>query len=390
MNSPEPGGGEPKGVTKLRIESAGDLFRGLRSPDFQVRLAVLEAIGRNPAKALAYGPYEGKELADEIIGQLRRSRHKSGSLALFSTLAVFGGPRVGEEAARCFAEKDDPRLLLACANRLMQDNEAEAVDFLEPWIWRDDRPQARAAATILAGHGLEQPRTRLRAAILSDRPADVPPFDRESEAAWLSELNGAWRDKALELLGADGREAWLRLKSCWDRLTGSAKTGVVAWGVRDFPVEVRGLLAEVLEKEPELAGEILKVMAEMPELADGLECQLAPYAQSSDEELRLLAFRAGARPLDIRAELDREKNVGIRCLLLRRAAEQDMFDPTEILLRHLADPDWRIRSAAADGLAAAGPGVAGAVRGLLEHESEAVRATAAWILERIGSRGAPD
>ena len=359
------------------------MFQGLRSADPEVRWPVLEAIARNPAKALSYGPHEGKGLVDEIIDQLGCSRNRTAALALFSTLSVFDDPRVRGQAARCFSEHSDPRLLVACARKMMMDSESEAVSFLEPWIWADHKAQSRPAAMVLAGHELERPASRLRVAILSDQPDSVPPFDTDTEAVWLAEINGPWWDKALALLKPSGREAWLRLKSRWSELIALAKVGLIEWGGRDFPDETRELLADILDNDAAMAGDALRVISNTPALAAGLEAHIAPYGQARDDALRLLAIRAGAWPEDISVALSRETSVNIRCVLLRKAAQQTGFDPVEILLKHLSDPDWRIRSAVAESLVEIGQGVAGKLRPFLEHESPSARITAAWVLERL-------
>ncbi len=111
-----------------------------------------------------------------------------------------------------------------------------------------------------------------------------------------------------------------------------------------------------------MAREALGVVAAIPELGKGLEQPLAAYAQSPDDEIRGLALKAGAKPGNLWQAIRREKDIKLRCLLLRQTVRQNKFDPVPVLLEHLGDPDWRIRSAAAEPLVELGPGTADRLR----------------------------
>ena len=133
-----------------------------------------------------------------------------------------------------------------------------------------------------------------------------------------------------------------------------------------------------------MAAEALRIAAEHPVLAADLQAHIAPYGRSRDDGLRCLAIKAGAFPIDIGRALVGESNPEARCLLLRRAAAQTEPDPADLLFEHLTDPDWRIRSAAADGMVNLGPRVLPRLKSFEGHDSPAVRAAASWIRERLG------
>ena len=105
-------------ANKLRINTAADLMAALASPNLGVRLAVLQAIARNPEKALAYGKYQDRDVVDELISHVYQKVRFTYLRAVLTALAAFREPRVIALFKKMLAGSQKPDLIFKAADRL--------------------------------------------------------------------------------------------------------------------------------------------------------------------------------------------------------------------------------------------------------------------------------
>src|SRR5579862_7349479 len=100
---------------------------------------------------------------------------------------------------------------------------------------------------------------------------------------------------------------------------------------------------------------------------------MPPLLEDSDELLRRAAVMAFPSPHNWRLLFEKEPSVLVRQACIRKIAEQAGTDADSFALQQLANPDWRIRAAAADSLLSRGESGVRAALTLLPEASESVR-----------------
>ena len=379
--------GAPEEPPKLKVSSARDLFESLRADSIGVRLSVLAAISRAPKKALSYGPFEGRDLLTEMIGQLEKTGIRLLRRSILVALAVFDDARVLETMENSFHNSNDAQEATICARRLAAMPLEEVKKFFIPYL-APGAPvnQARCAASILGRLNGHPPAHSIRIAVLTDGPFDTPPVNESTEKYWLKELGGPWADKAQVLLETLGEPAYNYLAGCWSDLSVDIKIRMLDWGARARYERTISLCRQALDEggpeEVDLAA--LKTAAALKAPTTLTEFRATElYYAGTRPDIKAAALRAGANVTDIRLELAKETETNIRLGLIARMTEVYGQEAIGDLVGLFEDKDWRVRSGAVNALISLGPSAAGAVKKLRTHANPAIRAAAEQVLTAL-------
>lgn len=373
-------------MPKLSIASAGDLFTALRSDALGVRLSVFSAISKAPEKALAYGPYNGRDLLDEMFEQLTAARDHNHRLALLVALSAFKDPRVEEGLKVVFRTSTHAREAAVCAARLCGGSGSEVKAFFLPFLEDNaPQPQARLAADVLSRFDDHSPENRVRVAVLSSEVFPIPGLDDQTEAAWLKALHGPFSHRAMGQIETLGCEAFVRLRERWDEFMPELKAWLLKWGCREHQAHAVELCLKALDEGPdELRLAALQGIAGMGPAAVMFRKIVTKFFDHTDRAMRLAALRAGADVPDARGKLSREEDMEVRLLLIPLLAVSYGAGAVPDLVELLHDENWRIRSAAVAALISLGEAAAGAVENLAGYDSATVCAAAVQVLRGIG------
>jgi hypothetical protein len=378
-NLPETSENPPAVRKKLRIASAQELFEALRAPQMARRLSVLAAIGKNPAKAMSYGPYQGRDLFEELRTQLTEVRDLGYRRALVTVFSVLPDSRAREILEQSFARFDDAPTVLSCANRLAEGSEEKVKTFFRPFLEREKRPlQTRLAANILAKFGDDSPETQMKLALWADREFPPPPWNALPAEAWISPLRSPSAFRLRRLAERIGLDAFLFFRESFAILPREAQEWLIQWGSASFPDQATELLNEALSKD-ELVLTALEAIGRSPHLSASFELAATLLLKSADPKICLAALEAGAKPSDPAQALAEEQDVSIRCFLILNLFRW-IEHPADILIPYLMVSDWHLRAAAAQALKALDHLPGEALPLLLEHERPEVRAAVMQVL----------
>ncbi len=370
---------------KLKIGCAEDLFSSLRSSTLGVRLSVLSKISKAPEKALSYGPYNGRDLLDEIFEQLTAARNNSHRQALLGAVVVFNDARVVDALKTLFRTCHDNKEIAICARRLAMEPEFDLIKFFSRYLEKDARPlQARHTANLLAKVEGHSSNNSVRIAVLCDVPFPTPPFDDDTETAWLEELRGLHAHKAQVLLESLGEAAFSRMRKKWDDFPVELKVWLLGWGGRGHQAMTVELCLKALKEGPdELKLAALQAVAGSGAARELFGSHTTKLLDNPNSRIRLKALQAGAEAPDARAMLERESDMEIRLLLIPQLAKAYGEKAVDDLVRLVEDEDWRVRNVATTALVSLGATAAQAAENILDHERVEVRAAAAQVLSAL-------
>jgi hypothetical protein len=388
---------------KVEIQTAADLLAALSGGNVALVMAALRTTRRDPARALAFGSSEGRDVIDALV-ELAGGR---GTLAMAAaeTLSAFEDKRV----ARCFlgllagASGSMLDLVTGCLlGRRHQFARAELYPVLMEnasaarvrAAWRlletptDDSADRNAAARR---EDVDPPEVVLRLALLENPslPGEVesrslPPLDDAWKTSWRAELDGVLVGEARAALRALGRPAFDWLTGGRRQLSPSNAAWLLAWGAERWPDDSVERVDEAL-RDPARVRLGLACVEGSPRLVPLLREALAEVARSADPRLRARAVRAGA-VLDWDRAVREDGDAEVRAACLQRWGTDA---PLGVLLDALRDDDWRVRAASSDALAArGGADVLDAVRPLLHDPSDPARAAAVQVLSALGEADA--
>jgi hypothetical protein len=371
-------------LPRLEIASAHDLFSALRSDTLGVRLSVLSAICKAPRKALSYGPYDGHDLLDEMLAQIPKAPEKVHRWALVGAISAFDDPRVEEALKDIFRTSGDAREASMCTERLAISPAEARACFVTLQAEGSPPLQARFSANALARFEGYSPEERVRIAVLCDLPFSTPPLDDETERAWLEELERPSSHRARGLLESGGDLVFARLREKGDAFTPELKVWLLGWGGRANYAGTAELCVRALEEGPdEVRLAALRTVSGLGSAPDTLRHLVTRFLDHPDREMRLAALQAGAEVADPRGMLMNESDLEARLLLIPRLAAAYGADAVPDLVGLLHDESWEIRNTVTVALISLGGAAAEAVEKLMNHESIAVRAAAAQVLEGI-------
>lgn len=101
----------------LKLDDAAGLLAALRDSSIKLRLAVLQAIERDPAGALRLGSLDGWDVVDELVHQSYQSCSLPYYRALMRALGGFEDPRVETLFAKVALQANDPEILTTVVPR---------------------------------------------------------------------------------------------------------------------------------------------------------------------------------------------------------------------------------------------------------------------------------
>lgn len=302
-----------------------------------------------PTRALRLGPHEGEDFVDLLI-RLIPENHGVVKQTMTLCLMSYQDQRTGDFLARAFATSRDAATVLHLGQRLLLDRGPE---FFRPFLWSDKAAQALAAARVC--HDTADPREQLRIALLIP-DARPPEITEETRDAWLAELTGPHRARAMQL--AEGYNTRL-LSAGWTRLDDPQK----AWWL--------GL-------HPDLVEQLLPTsnLAVVAHAAHHHNLKLpAHFLVHDDPEVRALAIAAGWGDENLTHYLG---------ATLPEALAATRRCPPEQLLELLTDERWPVRAEAVRALETVEPPRLAEVRALVNAGELGQRAAAVDLLQRWG------
>lgn len=372
---------EPPEV-ELRIRNAADLEKAVLSEDIGTRLAVLKAVGENPASALRYGKHNGRDLIDVLIDQVTVLSNSSLRQVMFSVLALLPGERVKQTLIKELHLGNDPACLESAGQRLAGEEPEERLRIFEPFLMQDENPaKARQAACALAGLEGLSPAQRLRVALVGpDGDYEPPRLDAENWGLWEGALTSEHAEYARSLVRRQGKGAFDELKRRWEELDLDTSAWLLDWGSSEFPLETVELLARALDQGPgETAQKALDCVTRYEQAGGLFAGAAAKWAGHSDPRLRRAAIAAGAR-VDLLALAKGDADEPVRLAAIKRLGFEKSASHAGLLAELLGDGSWRVRAAASQALGNLGGQGAEMARQVLKYGDQAARIAAAQAL----------
>ncbi|MBV8706746.1 MAG: HEAT repeat domain-containing protein [Acidobacteriaceae bacterium] len=373
-------------VETQQIRTAAQFFGALAAPDPATRLTVVKAIQRQPAAALRFGLFEGRDVIDTL---LLHSTRVEGTLEWMDWIGALAGFRDGRVAGfflDVLRSYDEPVVVFAAMQYLAADSSRPRAAVLVPLLLQNDCPvRARAAAELLTHAERLSPESRVRVGLLSSEAEPVA-LDRETASAWMAELHGPFRAEARADLEAQPLPAWLQLSRSWSKLDSNDQIWLLEWGRRDFPDSIGPVLEAALgSTSTPLLKAALDTLSHgaIAELHPSLLRLAAPALGHSDPQIRCAAVTANPPGVDWRCMLATEEDASVRraCLIALRKGEGEKA--LAELLDSLRDQDWRTRAVAAAELVRLGTPTIHVVRPLVHDSQDYVRIAAAGILAEL-------
>lgn len=357
------------------VRSARDLFQALESGDVKTRLAALQAVQRAPETALSFGLCDNRDVLDVLLSQAERYRGKLEWLNWIGALAAFRDPRVVRLFISLLTTESHGELLFGLAGYLRSESVETIRDPLRSALMQNDCvARSHAVARLLAHCPELSAGEALRVGLLepeSDIPLPVFPAALEE---WLRELAGPFQSQVQLELQRQGAPVIGVLVEYWDRLGESARKWLLEWAAEIDADLVLIPIREVLSQRSE--GLILAALEAAGHLKDfpaDLESLITPFLDHADELIRRAAIMACHSARNWRLFFEKDPSVLVRQACVAKIVNQEGSGAVSFALQQLANPDWRIRAAAADGLLLFGKSGVRAAFALLPEAGEAVR-----------------
>ena len=360
---------------QFHVRCARELFEALESADGATRLAALHAVQNAPETALSFGPYAKRDLVDVLLSQAERFRDELEWLSWIGALGAFYDSRVVRLFTSLITTESHTELLFALANYLRAESvEPIRIQLGTALMQNGCVARARAVASVLAACPCLSAGETLRIGLL--QPGDDTPLPAFSAALgeWLNELTGPFQPEAQLELQRQGASTLADLVVHWDRLSESVKKWLLEWAAEANPDLVLDRIREVLTKRSDgLMLGALEAAAKLKEFPTDLEVLIMPLLEHSDELVRRAALMACRSALNWRLFFENEPSVLVRQACIAKVMNQEGRDAVSFALQQLANPDWRIRAAAVEGLLSLGEWGIRAAFTLLPDANESVR-----------------
>jgi len=362
-------------VPQFHVRCARELFEALESPDGAIRLAALHAVQNAPDTALSFGPYAKRDLVDVLLSQAERFRGEFEWLSWIGTLAAFHDLRIIRLFTSLITTESHTELLFALANYLRPESvEPIRIQLGTALMQNGCVARARAVASLLAGCPDLSAGEALRIELLQPEDKAPLPLFSAVPVEWLNELAGPFQSEAQLELQRQGASTLADLVGYWDRLLETVKKWLLERAAETDPDLVRDQIREVLTKRSEgLILAALEVAAKLKDFPAGLEVPILPLLEHSDELVRRAAVIACRSALDWRLFFENEPSVVVRQACVAKVVDQERQEAVPFALQQLANPDWRIRAAAVEGLISLGESGVRAALTLLPEADESVR-----------------
>lgn len=371
---------------QLCIRSIQDIFDALRSPEPRARFSILQAIIQNPEKAAAYGTSDGADIVDELCDHARNLPASPLRTLVLAALISYKDPRVLEIFLTEMHVSGNAETLMLASRYLSGESEDDVKPSISGLLFQNNSiNRARAVAEVMIGHEQANDREKIRIALLSSEEFNPPELTRETEAAWLTELQGPYAPRARRFLEAQAETAFLHLKKKWDHLTEEDKKWLLVWGADKFPVYIVEPILSGLDSGSELLVlAALEAITALKEYGKIFATHSSRYLSSQNPALRQAAVRAGATVGDWEAALATEESVAVKIEMVMRLAQGKGTAATPALIRLIEGGDHRLRAAATSALRKVSKEVAELMKPLMAHPHQAVQVAAAQVLIAAG------
>ncbi len=375
MSSPVESPEQPNASPRFHVRSARELFDALESSDGVIRLAALQAVQSAPDTALSFGLCEKRDLVDVLLSQAERLRGSFEWMNWIGALAAFNDPRVFRLFSSLITTESHNQLLFALANYLRnQSLDSIRTELCAALMQNECVARARAVAPLLVTHSRMSPGEALRIGLLEPVDGTPLPLFSATPDEWLSELSGPFQAEAQIELKVQGAATLAALVKQWDRLPQSARKWLLEWATEVDADLVLAPIREVLGGNSDgLILAALDAAARSKALPADLENLLIPFLEHRDELVRRAAVIACRSAFDWRLFFEKEQSALVKQACIAKLIQQEGMHAAPFVLQQLANPDWRIRSSAAEALLSLGqPGIRAALT-LLPQASEPVR-----------------
>ncbi len=363
-------------TSELRLETAADLFAAIESNDLLTRLSVLEAIAIDPEAALALGSHQNRDLIAVLRSELEHVFSPEMRMYLLAALcAMPSDPRLTAALEQIWFLSEDTNERLCVLRRLVQEKNSAVREHLERSLLGSDSDRAQAVANAWQGSNQDSSTVNLRLALAAEYfSGSVPDLEQHLEL-WLTELRGAFADRAREWLELQPEPTIEILFAAWNKLNRDTRVWLLELATRSESANLSSL-TDLAMRDEQLQLEAIRA-ASTPAITAQYRQQLEQLANHNpNPDVRAAAIRAGA------AGNNRTRALQASARTVRIAAIQKLgIHDQSTLLELLQDGDWRIRSAAAEQLSTLGEAGKRAVQPLLDHARLEVRMAAARVLQ---------
>ncbi len=361
---------------ELRLETAADLFAAIESNDLLTRLSVLEAIAIDPEAALALGSHQSRDLIAVLRSELEHVFSPEMRLYLLAALgAMPSDSRVTTALEQIWFLSDDTNERLCALGRLVQDDDPTIREHLERSLLGNDSDRAQAVANAWRVSSDDSSAVNLRLSLAAEHFSGIVPNLEHHTELWLTELRGAFADRAREWLEVQPESIIAALSQAWEKLNRETRAWLLELATKTESPNLSSL-TDLAMHDAQLQLEAIQA-ASTPAISHQYSQDLERLAdQTQNPEVQAAAIRAGAAGNNRTRALQASART-VRIAAIRRLGNHDQTT----LLELLQDSDWRIRSAAADQLCTLGETGKHAVQPLLNHEQLEVRMAAARVLQ---------
>jgi hypothetical protein len=372
--------------SQFHVRSARELFEALESRDGAIRLAALQAVHKAPETALSFGLYAKRDVIDVLLSQAERFGGELEWLNWIGALAAFRDPRVVRLFTLLIETESHAELLFALAHYLR----TEPVDPIRiqlgaALMQNKCVARSRAVAPLLAVCPRLSAGEALRIGLLERRDNAPLPLFSAAVGEWLNELAGPFQSEAQLELQRQGASTLATLVGYWDRLLETAKKWLLEWAAEIDADLVLDPIREVLTKRSEgLILAALEAAANLKDFPTDLEVLIIPLLNHTDEPVRRSAVVACRSASNWRLFFENEPSVLVRQACIAKILDQEGREAVSFALERLANPDWRIRAAAAEGLLSLGKSGVRAAFTLLPEASEPVLIGIARMVIHLG------
>lgn len=363
---------------------ANTLFSGLESPKSSERISTLRLIRRSSDEALKVCSASGKDLVGKLLKLCGQFTNSAERWEFIFTALGYADERTAKLAMDVFVSSVENKFMVMAANRINKMSEKDKVAFLSPLLLADNnKNRSRLCANLLAGNGLMDTKTAIRAAVISDRRCTLPLFNSSTADVWISELQGPYmqsvRKKFLTL--SDTSSDLLLTK--WDSLS----EGLKDWVLSEL-IYVNSAGFEVM------INTVLQTESSAKVLLSALDCVLShgspnlfsdavnALVKHGDDIVRAKAVLCCGDTELLKTMLEKDETAQVSAnIITKLAVSRDAF---EMLTRCFSDKRWQVRAAAAKSMIKLAPASIPLLQELFESSNVDARTAAVKCLCDLG------
>ena len=358
----------------IQVRCARDLFQALESRRWRhpPRSASSRTEGSGNGPNL-WTPSK-RDLVDVLISQAQRFRGDLEWLSWIGALATFRDLRVVRSFASLITTESHAELLFALAHYLRHEPSDSIRYSTRPGS--DAEPIGRTGAglaSILATCPAFRQTKHCASAAGARKRVPLPVFPAAPENG-LYELAGPFQSEARLALQRQGPSTLATVVGRWDQLSESTKKWLLEWGVETNADLILDPIREVLVARSDAL--ILPALEAVPRLKHSpahLDELIIPFLDDDEELVRRAAILAIRSALNWQLIFENDRSVLVRQTCISKVMDQGGSEAVSFAMQQLANPDWRIRAAAAEALLSLGEFGVRAAFELMPQASEPVR-----------------